>query len=258
MMKHTLYLTLCLMTTLSALAQLQPIQPGVYHWKDLPVKKSTDRETRPIFEGTSPHFEYLEIHATTQMPGAKSRPPHDNKDIEEIIIVKEGKMKVTIGEQSTVLGAGSVMLILPLEMQTFENVGDTPLTYYVMRYRSRKPMDIQRGKSNGGSLVLNQDSLEFKITAKGGSRAYFDRPTAMCENFEMHVTQLNKKGPSHAPHTHVDTEIILVIDGTNEVIIEDKKYNGTAGDLYFINSGLSHNGGNGSDATCTYFAFKWR
>jgi (S)-ureidoglycine aminohydrolase len=246
------------MTILSASAQLKPIEPGVYHWKDLPVKKSTDRESRRIFEGTSPHFEYLEIHATTQMPGAKPSPPHDNKDIEEIIIVKEGKMKATIGEQSAVLGAGSVILILPLEMQTFENVGDTPLTYYVMRYRSRKPMDIERGKSNGGSLLLNQDSLEFKTTAKGGSRAYFDRPTSMCENFEMHVTQLDKKGPSHAPHTHVDTEVILVIDGTNEVIIEDKKYNGTTGDLYFINSGLSHNGGNGSDATCTYFAFKWR
>ena len=246
------------MTTLSAPAQLQPIESGVYHWKDLPVKISKDRETRSLFEGTSTHLEYLEIHATTQMPAAVPRPPHDNKDIEELIIVKEGQMKVTIDEQSVVLGPGGVVLILPLQMQTFENVGDGKLIYYVMQYRSKKPMNIERGKSNGDSMLLNKDSLVFKPSAKGGAWAYFDRPTSMCENLEMHVTQLNKKGPSHTPHSHVDTEIILVLEGTNEVTIGDKTYNGSPGDLYFIDSGLVHTGGNGSDTPCTYFAFKWR
>lgn len=244
--------------TLSVSAQLQPIEPGVYHWNDLPVKKRTDRESRAIFEGTSPHFEYFEIHATTQMPGAKPAAPHDNKDIEELLIVKEGKMKVTIGDKTAVLGKGGVILILPEEMQTFENVGDTNLTYYVLRYRSRKPMNLERGINNGGSLLISKDSLEFVSNEKGGRYNYFDRPTSMCENFELHLTQRNVTGPSHAPHTHNDSEIILALEGNPQVVIGDREYNGQPGDLFFINSGEVHNGGNGSDAPCLYFAFKWR
>jgi (S)-ureidoglycine aminohydrolase len=238
--------------------QLKSLEPGVMHWSDLPVRVSTERESRSIFEGTSPHLAYLEIHATTQAVGAKPRPPHANKDIEELVIIKEGKVKITIGEQSAILGAGGVAIILPEEMQTFENVGDTPLTYYIFRYRSKSPMNPERGKSNGGSLILNQDSVEFKTSPKGGSRSYFDRPTSMFENFEMHITQLNKIGLSHTPHTHIDTEIILVIEGSSKVKINETDYEGAPGDLFFINSNLIHAAGNGSENPCTYFAFKWR
>lgn len=256
-MKCTLYFTLYFMT-LSAAAQLQPIAPGAYHWADFPVKVEEERETRAVFEGTCPRFKYLEIHVTTQKKGAKPRPAHANKDIEEIIIVKEGKVKFTIGSQSAILGAGGIALVLPQEMHALENVGDGPLTYYVMRYQSEKPMDLARGKSAGGSLLLNKDSLEFKPSTRGGGRAYFDRPTAMCENFEMHVTQLAKRGPSHAPHSHVDNEIILIIEGDTEINIDNKKYTATAGDFYFINSELLHGVSNAADVPCMYFAYRWR
>lgn len=256
-MKTILHITIYFMT-LSASAQLQPISPGVRHWADLPVKIETDRETRNIMEGSSPHFEYLEIHATTQMPGAKPRPAHANDDIEEVIIVTEGKAKITVEERSEVLEAGGVLLLLPQQMHALENIGAGKLTYYVMRYRSRKPMNLERGKSAGGSLLLSTDSLEFKTTTRGGRRNYFERPTAMCEYFEMHVTRLDRKEPSHEPHSHIDSEIVLVLDGDTEVNIDNKKYSGTAGDLYFINSNLFHGISNASDKPCMHFAFKWR
>lgn len=256
-MKSILHTILFLMS-IPVSAQLQAVGPGVYHWSDFPVKAEEGRETRSVLEGTSPHFEYLEIHATTQMAGAKPRPAHANKDIEELLIIKEGKLKMTVGTQSAILGAGSVVLLLPQEMHTLENVGDGPVTYYVMRYRAKKPMDLERGKSNGGVMLLNQDSLEFKPSARGGGRAYMDRPTAMCENMEMHVTRLDKKGPSHTPHTHVDTEIILVIEGNTQVAIDGKTYTGGPGDIFFINSNLLHGVSNAADVPCMYFAYKWR
>lgn len=239
-------------------AQLQPIASGIYRWADLPVKVEEERETRSVFEGTCSRFKYIEIHVTTQKRGAKPRRAHANPDTEELIIVKEGEVKFTVGSKSAILGAGGIALVLPQEMHTLENVGDGPLTYYVMRYRSEAPMDIERGKAGGGSLLLNKDSLQFKPSARGGGRSYFDRPTAMCENFEMHVTQLNKKGPSHAPHTHIDNEIILTIEGDTEINIDNKTYNGTSGDLHFINSELFHGASNAAEAPCTYFAFRWR
>jgi hypothetical protein len=78
-------------------AQLQPITSGVFHWNDLPVKKDKERESRKIFEGSTPEFEYFEIHATTQYKGALPRPPHTQDSIEEVIIIKEGTLKCTIG-----------------------------------------------------------------------------------------------------------------------------------------------------------------
>lgn len=256
-MKHLIKYIL-LIIAIKANAQLQTVQDGVYKWDELIVSISREKATRNILEGTSPHFEYLEIHATTKMPGSKPSEPNANDDIEELIIVKEGLMKVTNEGKSQVVGPGSVVLFMPKEVHSIENVGDENLTYYIMSYKSKKPMDISRGISNGGSAVFNFENLEFKPSEKGGGIAYFDRATSMCDRFEMHITQLDKKGPSHKPHVHDETEIILMLSGNTEMTIDGTVYNGTAGDLYFASSQLLHGISNASDTPCKYLAFKWK
>jgi mannose-6-phosphate isomerase-like protein (cupin superfamily) len=243
---------------MNAFAQLKPVPSGVIHWSDLPVKKDNQREGRKIAQGTTNEFEYFEIHATTQEKGAVPRPAHTQKDIEEMIIIKEGSMKCSIGNKTTVLGRGGVLLIPPLEPQTFENVGNGPLTYYVFQFRSKKSMNMERSVQAGGTLLLNYDSLEYKETGSKGTRKYFDRPTAMCENYEMHITCLKEKGPSHTPHQHADTEIILIIDGNTEMMIDGKTYTAGPGDLYIAESGKLHGISNATEKPCSYFAFKWR
>jgi mannose-6-phosphate isomerase-like protein (cupin superfamily) len=256
-MKNIL-LILTQIMAMNTFAQLQPIESGVFKWNNLPVKKEAQRESRKLAEGTTPEFAYFEIHATTQMKGAIPRPVHTQKDLEEIIIIKEGTMKCTIGNKTAVLGKGSVLLIPPLQAQVFENTGDGPLTYYVLMFRSRKPMNMQRSDSAGGVLLLNYDSLTYKEANNKGTRKYFERPTAMCANYEMHVTYLKQKGPSHAAHQHVDTEIVLVIDGEAEMTIDGKNFTGGPGDLFIAESGRMHQVGNASEKPCSYFAFKWR
>ncbi len=239
-------------------AQLKPISSGVYHWNELPTKKDSLRQSFKIAEGTTTEFEYFEMHATTQEKGAVPRPPHTQENIEEVIIIKEGLMKCKIGDKQAILGKGGVLLIPPHEAQEFENIGNGPLTYYVFMFRSKKPMNMERSKQAGGTLLLHSDSLEFKESARGGGKKYFDRPTAMCENYEMHITQLAKKGPSHTPHQHVDTEIILIIDGETEMVIDGQTYKAGPGDLYIAESGKLHGVSNAADKPCSYFAFKWR
>lgn len=256
-MKALLIITLSLLTTL-ALAQLQPVKPGVYSWAGRQVKVNGDRESGVFLEGTAPALDFLRIHATTQYKGAKPSQAHANKEREELVIVKEGTMKATVDGKTKILPAGSVVLIMPGQMQSFENVGDGPLTYYAMQYKSTKPTDIERGMAKGGSMMLNADSLVFKPTEKGGGKAYFDRATSMCERLEMHVTQLNRKGPSHEPHTHGETEIILVISGQTEMTIDGKDYTAGPGDFYLVNSDLPHGLRNATDKPCSYFAFKWK
>ena len=96
---------------LTFFANSDSVKPGVYRWADHQVRISDDRESRKILEGTSPHFEYFEMHASTQYPGAKPSTAHANEDIEECIIIKEGTAEVTIEGRSKKLGAGSVVLL---------------------------------------------------------------------------------------------------------------------------------------------------
>lgn len=243
---------------LSAFAQLTPVTSGVFHWNELPVKKSEQREGRKILEGTTAEFSYFEIHTTTQEKGAIPRPPHAQDSLEELIIIKEGKLKCTIGEKTAELGPGSVMLIPPQEMQIFENTGDGPVTYYVLMFRSRRPMDMERSKNAGSTLIVQADTLTYTEKNDRGTEKYFDRATAMCERYEMHTTTLKKKGPSHAPHQHIETEIMLVIIGEVEMTIDGQYYKGSAGDLFIAESGKMHGIANASDKPCKYFAFKWR
>jgi len=245
------------MVALCCFAQLQPIQSGVIHWDSLTVKKDAQRESRKIAMATTNEFEYFEIHATTQLKGAVPKAAHTQKDLEELIIIKAGTMKCSIGKKTTVLGVGSVLLIPPGEAQVFENVGDDPLTYYVFQFRSKK-MDMERSSTAGGALLLNADSLPITKTSGKGGKKYFNRPTAMCQNFEMHITYLYTKGPSHAAHTHVDTEICLIIEGDAYMTIDGKDYTASAGDMFIANSGSLHSIGNTNNKPCSYFAFKWR
>lgn len=239
------------------MAQLKNVNEGAYKWEDHPVKQGDLRESRKILEGVSPHFEYLKIHATTQFPGAEPGKAHASKDMEECIIVTEGQMKITIEGESRILGPAGVFLLMPTHMHSIENLGDTNLTYFVMKYRSKKKMDIERGMTAGGSLMLNADSLTITQNGDRGSRRYFDRSTAMCERFEMHVTFLNKKGPSHEAHKHNETEIILVLSGKTEMTIEGKEYQANKGDFYFMTASSDHGVRNATDKPCSYFAFKW-
>ncbi|WP_198293604.1 cupin domain-containing protein [Algoriphagus resistens] len=256
-MKYLFVSLFCLMT-LSTFAQLPTIKSGVFKWSDHEVVSNGDRVSRPIVEGVSPHLEYFEMHATTQMAGAKPSTAHANEDIEEIIIVKEGLMKVTIEGKSTILGVNGVVSLMPQQMHSLSNAGDGPLTYFVIRYRSKNKMDIERGIVSGNSLMINADSLAFKPGKNGGSRSYFDRSTAMCERLEMHVTTLDKRGPSHEPHAHGESEMILMISGETTMTIDSKEYSATAGDFYFIESQLVHGIRNTADLPTSYFAFKWK
>jgi quercetin dioxygenase-like cupin family protein len=117
---------------------------------------------------------------------------------------------------------------------------------------------MDRSQKAGGAILLNADTIAYTEKDGKGTNKYFDQPTAMCENYEMRITTLIKKGPSHAPHQHVDTEIILVIAGDVEMTIDGKEYKGSAGDFFIAESGKMHGVRNASEKLCKYFAFKWR
>lgn len=240
------------------MGQNTEVNSGIYRWKDLPVKVSKEREARKIMEGSSPYFEFLEMHATTQFEGAVPSPPHAQEDIEEIIIVKEGTMKFTMNDEDAILGPGSVILIPPLAMQSLQNVGKGSLTYYVIMFRAKNGMDISRSDQAGGHAFIKPDTLTFVENEKGGRYNYLDRQTAMLDFLHIHTTQLDKIGPSIPAHRHPESELFIILEGNVELSLDGENIVGQAGDLYFIKPDQLHGMSNASNLPCRFFSIKWK
>ena len=238
------------------LALAQPLVSTVYVWAQTPVAKKTNSEQRVLLEGTTTDFSHIKIHATTVLPHQAPHPAHKHDD-EELIIIKEGKLTVTIAGKTKTLGAGSIALMMPGDEHGFDNKEDTPVTYYVMRYASREPTNPERGKQAGGSFWVDWNDVAYQPHDKGGIRRMFDRATAMTKRFEMHVTTLNQGLWSHPPHTHRAAEILLLIDHTAQESINGSLHPAAVGDVIFLESNVPHAIQNTSQGSCTYFAFQF-
>ncbi|GAA4470493.1 hypothetical protein GCM10023189_59170 [Nibrella saemangeumensis] len=235
---------------------LPSIQSKVYTWRETPVIRKANSEQRKILDGETLDFRHMAVHATTLPAHQAPHPAHKHND-EELIIIKEGELTVTIEGKTKTLGPGSVALMMPGDEHGFENKGDKPATYYVMRYESKEPVDLERGQKAGGSFWVDWNEVAFKPHDKGGIRRMFDRATAMTKRFEMHVTTLNQGLWSHPPHTHRAAEILLMIDNNAQESINGVLQPATTGDLIFLESSVPHAIQNTSPGACTYFAFQF-
>jgi len=238
------------------IGKAQPVKSDVYTWKNLPLEKRETSERRQILEGSGPVMSNLEIHATTIEPGKSAHPSHKHAE-EELLLVKEGTLKVTINNKSQVLGPGSIAFAISGDEHGAENVGTTKATYYVIKYRAKDSVNIKRAKDAGGSFMINWNDIAFNQHDKGGIRRYIERPTATINRFEMHVTTLNAGLKSHDPHTHKAEEIVLMIDGNAEMQIENDHKKATTGDLIYLGSNVSHAIRNDDTKPIMYFAFQW-
>jgi (S)-ureidoglycine aminohydrolase len=234
------------------------VESGIYSFSKTPFIKTETGGKRQLMDGETTHMERFEIHATTLNPGQAPHGSQIHADEEELVIIKEGKLKVTINNESKVMGVGSVVLVEPGDEHALNNAADEATTYYIVKYKSKQPINVARGKDAGGSVMIDWDNLTFTPHDKGGVRRYFDRKSAMSDRIEMHVTTLNPNIKSHEPHTHLPAEIIIMMDGTTEMEIGDKLYQGTVGDIYFLGSNIPHGIRNTGDKPCMYMAFQWQ
>lgn len=249
-----LFLTYSMMLS----AQQDSVAGKVYVFKNMPQTVDKNRIYTPIIKvGHTTHFESFRVHHSTLKPGHQLRPSHVQKTDEELIIVKEGKLAVTINGKSKVLGVGSVLVIMPGDEQLINNLDTTTASYYVFIYRSKAPKDSLRGATAGGSMMIDWNDVAFKPHDKGGRRDFFNRPTVMGKRLEMHVTSLNQGLKSHDPHTHFAEEIILMVQGNAKMQIGNSFYDGTMGDVFFLPSNAPHNLINTGEGQAIYYAFQF-
>ena len=251
-------LSLILSTSSLLAQQTDSLAPRVYEINKLELIKEENRIRKQVLEGSTTSLSNFKVHTSTILPGKSAHPPHVHDDMEELIIVKEGQVKITISELTKIVGAGSVGFVMPGDLHGLENAGNTPATYYIFTYKSKLPMNAERGKKNGGSFILNWDDLPMAKTEKGGRRDFFNRPTSQLLKFEMHTTALNPGLDSHAQHTHKEEEIILLLRGNVTMHIGSDFHKVAPGDVVFLPAQIPHALKNTGNEQCEYFAFQWR
>ena len=106
--------------------------------------------------------------------------------------------------------------------------------------------------------MINWDTVKVGKTDKGTRREFFNRPTSQLIKLEMHTTSLNPGLDSHAPHTHTEEEIVLILKGHVTMQIGNTFTPAEPGDVIFLSSNVLHALQNTGKEACEYFAFQWR
>jgi XRE family transcriptional regulator, regulator of sulfur utilization len=103
------------------------------------------------------------------------------------------------------------------------------------------------------SQVFQWSDLQAQASAIGTIRNVFDAPTPTLENFSCHVTTLDPGKAPHPPHSHPEEELVIVKEGTLEVMQNGVTNQVSAGGMVFCASNELHGWRNSSDKPVTYY-----
>lgn len=134
--------TLCLM--LPALAasaagaeDKYPLHSKVYKFQDLPVQTSGRFSARPVLEGWTHQAYRISLHESYLAPGAAPHPPHRHRH-EEVFMIREGALEVTIAGKSSTLGPGDVAYVASMEEHGVRTAGSGDAKYFVFELGTDK------------------------------------------------------------------------------------------------------------------------
>jgi len=129
--RRDLSLLLPALAAARAKAQSPGLASKTYRFEDLTVRPSGENRLRPVLEGETHAGVPIELHMTELDPGKAPHPPHHHLH-EEMIMIHEGTLEVTIGDRSARLGPGSVAFVASNEHHGWKNVGTTRALYFVL------------------------------------------------------------------------------------------------------------------------------
>ena len=115
----------------TSLAQ-EPMGSMVFDWTKLDVAKTANGERRGIVDQPTATMTRFESHVTTLEGGRVPHAAHRHPD-EEIVIIKEGTLEVTINGKTQQAGQGSMFFFASNELHGMKNIGTARATYYVIR-----------------------------------------------------------------------------------------------------------------------------
>jgi mannose-6-phosphate isomerase-like protein (cupin superfamily) len=120
-----------LMASAGLAAENAALPSKFYLFNDLPVRSSGDNRFRAVLDGVNHNGMRIEMHETALAPGAIPHAPHRHAH-EEIFMIRQGTLEVTIAGRRATVGPGSVAYVASNEEHGVRNPGTAHAEYFVM------------------------------------------------------------------------------------------------------------------------------
>ena len=102
-----------------------------WRFEDLAVKTSGQNQSRAVLDGETHSGFHIDMHITELGPGQAPHPPHHHVH-EEMVMVFDGELEVTISGHSSKIGPGSTAYVASNEEHGWRNTGTTRASYFVL------------------------------------------------------------------------------------------------------------------------------
>jgi quercetin dioxygenase-like cupin family protein len=159
---------------------------------------------------------------------------------EEMCLVKEGEVEVSINGQKHRAGPGFLVFFASHDAHSIENVSDKPATYYVLNICTPlihttpdKPAVEQAAPGKLPSSVFDCNSVPATPNATGSTAIIFDSATLTFPNLSSHITMLNTGQSTRTDLVDSGDELFFVKSGLLEVTINGISCRLKAGSLFY-------------------------
>jgi mannose-6-phosphate isomerase-like protein (cupin superfamily) len=115
----------------TSVEKLPRLETKAFIFEDLPVTTNGQNRQRRMFTGKTHTGFKLESHQSEIAPGEVNHPPHQHLR-EEMMLVREGLMELTVAGRPMRLGPGCVGYIGSNELHNAKNVGTTRAHYFIV------------------------------------------------------------------------------------------------------------------------------
>ena len=92
----------------------------------------------------------------------------------------------------------------------------------------------------------------------GDLRVYFGGPTEQLKDLTAGSFRLKPGATPHAPHRHPEEEVMVITEGTGEIVVEGKTTPVVSGSMMFCAGNKLHGIRNTGSAPLMFYYFKWK
>jgi len=110
---------------------LPVMKTRAFKYDEIPVTTNGKNTSRRMFTAKTHTGFKMESHSSDIAPGEVNHPPHQHLR-EEMMLVREGLMELTISGKPYRLGPGDVGVIGSNEIHNAKNVGTTRALYFIV------------------------------------------------------------------------------------------------------------------------------
>jgi len=114
-----------------------PLVSRVFDWASLQAVPIPSGERRQVLDGPTATVDLLHVHVTTLAVGKASGEAVRHLQ-EEVLIVKDGDVEVSLDGTTQKVGPGSILFFAAGAVTRLRNAGTTPATYYVVYFKTPK------------------------------------------------------------------------------------------------------------------------